>query len=231
MLARNKLVLLSAIIICLGFWLIYMVINLIAVVPSKKIIAPVSMIENRPAGEIVSGLEIVQSLQLYEKEAELIRKLEETQGKLCINLFLANYADRPNEGSIKLTLQQKEIVLEGIIDMSSVKNNSFHKICFSSEDFSKISAGELLIKLAGLEGKQGSSITAWLTSDLKQGVAFINGVNTGKALRFSLTIEENSIIINYSVIALLLVYLALLLVVGLLLVAGNVKDSAREYRR
>ncbi len=230
MFTRERYFLGLAIIIPAGFCLIYLSLDSIISTPEKIIIPPAPMVGNRPAGEIIKGFEITQTLLLSKEKAELIRELQKSQDKLCLSLFLANYSNRVNKGSIELTLQQKETVFEHVIDMSSVKDNAFHEVCFSSGNFSGISAGDLVIKLAGLDGAPGSSITAWLTSDTKQGVAFINGVNSGKALRFAMAIQEDYSLVNYSAIALLVVYLVSLSFVAFLFVIVDKKGANRDIR-
>ncbi|MQR01306.1 hypothetical protein [Glaciimonas soli] len=134
-----------------------------------------------PAGEIVTGFHLKQPVNW--PSLDNITK-QDASSSVCVDLQLANYGDRHNEGTIALTLQANGVSRRVTVDASAIRDNAFHQFCFNDLIFGSIAHEPTNLILEGVNGKPGSSITAWLTADSVYGKAQINGVDSNKSLLF-----------------------------------------------
>jgi len=172
----------------------------------------------RPVGEIVKGFKIQQVIPVECFDVERNTFSHNLIKDVYLEILLANYSNRKNRGTIQVSIEQGKLKTIQNIDMSKVEDNSFHRVCFPVEEFAEFSLkNNLVLKITGLNGKSGSSVTAWLTEDISKGVAGINGVKTDKSLVYGLLFKENAKSISYSALALFLTYMSLLLLlIGIL---------------
>jgi hypothetical protein len=146
------------------------------------------LLEQLPAGEIVTGLSIVQRVRLKNDE----RRSLIGGGPVCLGLMLATY-DRPNSGRAKVSLSLSDATLRFDLAFESVGNNQYHVLCGLLDGWGS-SIGpvgrELVIRIDGAEGAPGSAITVWLTKDISRGTARVDGVDTGRSLMFTVAQPE-----------------------------------------
>ena len=101
---------------------------------------------------------------------------------------------RDNKGKIKVELSQGTKKKVEIIDMSKIKDN---EINFFNLNFLQFKKGEAILKIEGVDGEVGNSVSVHETEDIMYGELFQNGENTEKSLVQRLEFYEiNSIVIG-----------------------------------
>lgn len=101
---------------------------------------------------------------------------------------------RDNKGKIKVELSQGTKKKVEIIDMSKIKDN---EINFFNLNFLQFKKGEAILKIEGVDGEVGNSVSVHETEDIMYGELFQNGENTEKSLVQRLEFyETNSIVIG-----------------------------------
>lgn len=112
------------------------------------------------AGELVDGAEVRQTL---DPEALVRAASDGKRGRICIDVLIATYLDRPNTGSLALRLTYGATTRETLLDVAVVADNSWVRACYAAGDItgrSWASDAELVIR--GVGGTPGASVTAWM---------------------------------------------------------------------
>ena len=122
------------------------------------------------------------------------------QQKIYIPGYITKYGvlfttyGRDNKGKIKVELSQGTKKKVEIIDMSKIKDN---EINFFNLNFLQFKKGEAILKIEGVDGEVGNSVSVHETEDIMYGELFQNGENTEKSLVQRLEFYEiNSIVIG-----------------------------------
>ena len=142
-----------------------------------------ALVEQLPVGDIVAGMQIVQTVSLDADE----RRSLVAEDQICLRLLLATY-NRPNIGRATVSLSVAGAARQFNLPFAAVENNEYHAFCGSLGGQpvpSGLASGNLVIHIEGIEGAPGSSVTAWLTKDVSRGTAVVDGVNTGRSLLFT----------------------------------------------
>jgi hypothetical protein len=141
------------------------------------------LVEQIPVGDIVAGTSIVQTVLINDDERQALA----SGAPVCLGLLLATY-DRPNTGRARVSLAVAGATAQFDLSFATVGNNLYQSFCGALEGkLARSGEGsrELVIRVDGVEGSTGSSVTAWLTQDVSRGTAVVNGSNTGKSLLFT----------------------------------------------
>lgn len=125
--------------------------------------------------EITKNYRITQEIYIPER----IQKLE---------LLLANIHSTENKGKIKISLEQENIKIEKVIDVSKVRSHEMNKINLK---FSKLKKGKALLIIEGIDGEKGSSVVLYKSSDISLGKLTENNISTGKGIVYK--IQYNSL--------------------------------------
>ena len=128
---------------------IYM-LNLLNAKHTKELLSN-KLINNIPAGEIVSGKKLVQRVEIPQS----------IKGNISLEILFATY-NRTNESRLEVTLRQNDVSASKILETKTFKDNSYKRVYF--EDFD-LKDGEAFIEISGIDGSPGNSITVWLTED------------------------------------------------------------------
>lgn len=172
----------------------------------------------RPAGEIVQSFRLSQPLNVQEADV-LARDLSEP---FCVNLLMANYANRRNRGTFAVSVSSAEARQVKIVEADEVLDNRFEKICFEELRFHQIFRKPATLEIAGIDGVPGRSVTAWL-SDAPVGERVqIDGASTDLTLVHTIVLLKSTQ--NYQYNAYFLMLFASLLV-GLILTALRNPDN------
>lgn len=167
-------------------------------------------VATRPVGQITDGTNIAQVISADSFKSEP-KVCPNSIKDVCLKIFMANYCNRKNKGTIRISLEQNSFKVFRNLDMSSIKDNKFHMVSFVGEKLNGFSfIDDLLLRIVGIDGKDGSSVTAWLTQDITKGIAYVNGLNTGMSLICSLQLKSNSDGISIPALSLFYTYLVLL---------------------
>ncbi|MCK5677861.1 MAG: hypothetical protein KAH72_05235, partial [Flavobacteriaceae bacterium] len=152
----------------------------------KTFLTSVKITSKSPAGEITKGFELKQGVKF--KKEDIANHLQlYSDAPLCMDILMANYGDRHNLGSIKFIIKNKMLKDHITIDVSEVKDNKKHKICFKSFMLSDIKDGQFEILIKGINSPSNKAITPWLSTDISQGNVTINNKPLNKALIFSIS--------------------------------------------
>ncbi len=175
-------------------------------------LVPVAWVGGRPAGEIVKDFLLVQAMNIQHSQVHS-REFEEP---FCVNLLMANYANRRNRGSFAVRVIAGDERQEKIIEARDILDNEYQQICFENLRFAQIYRQPAVLEVAGIDGEPGSSVTAWLSATSEGERATVNGEATPFTLVHTIVLQKDSR--NYQYNAYVLMLFASLLV-GLLLTA------------
>lgn len=175
-------------------------------------LVPVTWVGGRPAGEIVKDFLLVQPLNIQQADVHS-RELEEP---FCVNLLMANYANRRNRGSFAVRVIAGDERQEKILDASEILDNEYEKICFENLRFGQIYRQPAVLEVAGVDGEPGRSVTAWLSTTSEGERAVVNGQPTDLTLVHTIVLLKDSQSYQYNAYILMLFAS---LAVGLLLTA------------
>jgi len=178
------------------------------------------------AGEIVQGFLLVQPVRLSAEEARCSREAAGPEARVCARLLLGTYANRKNVGSVRVTMTQPGLELVNVINMRSVRDGALNEVCFPPGRFEGFSPSELALRVEGVNGASGSSITAMMSEEVGRGTALINGEESGKGLVFSLLVERPAPYVSKAVVALSVVYAIMIAILVALAVRAWIPDPA-----
>ena len=123
--------------------------------------------DSLPAGELIADVRLRQSVN-----ADMVQSLDEERSALplCVEVLLANYGNRENRGTIRLGIDLDGRIESREIDVRTVKDNAYHRICFENVTLRDVhEAREVHVLLEGVDSEPGSAVTAWTTRDLGYG--------------------------------------------------------------
>jgi len=87
--------------------------------------------------------------------------------------------ERKNKGKLKIKIIQDKVIVEQIIDIKNIKNNSF--LYLDKTKIKKIK-GEALLEITSLDGETNHSVTLYTSDDISLGSITLNGVSYEKGL-------------------------------------------------
>lgn len=179
---------------------------------------PRNWVEGRPAGEITREFTLSQALDINETEL-----LEREFGEpFCVNLLMANYANRRNRGSFAVTVITPKSRQQKLVAAETVMDNQYHKVCFDELRFEHLYNQDATLEISGVDGEPGRSVTAWLSSAPTGARARVNGQPTELTLVHTVVLLKDTR--NYQLNAYFLLLFAALLG-GVLLTALRHPDT------
>jgi hypothetical protein len=169
---------------------------------SRKVTSPVlgSKLENNvPCGEMVAGFHLRQPVNWDLLDATLLE--QEASREVCVSVFLANYANRMNEGTVALTLQSGDNRYRKAVEAGTVRDNAHHRICFEGLVLGDIVYKPTWVIIEGIDSRPGRAITAWMTTDTTHGTALLDGGRTSdRSLTFRIgTVQDGRAIRRHAV--------------------------------
>ena len=129
------------------------------------------------------------------------------QQKIYIPGYITRYGvlfttyGRNNKGKIKIELSQGRKKKVEIVDMSKIKDNDFHFFNFKFFQFKK---GEAVLRIEGIDGETGNSVSMHETEDIMYGELLQNGEKTEKSLVQRIEFYEVNTIVTGQIIFLFL---------------------------
>lgn len=122
---------------------------------------------NRPFGELVKNIYFSQSVDVQQIK---VTGHENDNAPLCLEVYMANYNDRPNVGQIRVgvVLDGREITKS--VSVEDIRDNAWHRVMLDAVPLSKMyAAHEMKILIAGINSPPGKAVTAWTTRDISCG--------------------------------------------------------------
>lgn len=135
----------------------------------------------------------ITSKQYQLDLTEQITKGKEIQEKIYLPKYIQKYGimfatyNRKNIGFIKIQILQKDNVIEEIVDVSKLEDNAYY---YLKMKFSKLKEGEALLKITGINGKEGQSVSLHRSSDIIYGELIQNNNKTNKSLLHDIKFYE-----------------------------------------
>ncbi len=134
--------------------------------------------DRQPTGEIVAGFVLEQPLAL--RRTDLPRR--ERGQPFCIRLLISNYLDRRNEGEFSLTLSIRDRSQMRVVNAANMRDNVWLPVCFNEFSLNDLLGQPATLTLAGVDGKPGRSVTAWLSPQTHLAGARRDGVELDRSL-------------------------------------------------
>lgn len=178
----------------------------------------VDWVGGRPAGEIVADFRLIQPLNIQDADV-LERDLSEP---FCVNLLMANYANRRNRGTFAVAVGTAEARQVKTVEAAEVLDNQYEKVCFEDLRFHQIYRKPATLEISGIDGVPGRSVTAWLSNTPIGERVQVNGTPTDLTLVHTVVLLKDTK--KYQQNAYLLMLFASLLV-GLLLTALRNREA------
>ena len=138
--------------------------------------------------EITEGIQYSQNINIPRN----IRKF---------GVMFGTYS-RSNQGMLNISIEQEKVKIEKNIDVSKIEDN---KINYIKMNFSKLKKGKAVLTIKGIDGKKGSSISAYKSSDISLGE--INGSQDDRGIIYEMGYYSFN-----SIVKLQLVYLVLTII-------------------
>jgi hypothetical protein len=140
---------------------------------------------NLPAGEVIAGFYLRQPINWALIDEDIL--LHEASNPICVNILLANYSDRDNDGKFALSLKVESDQHQVFVDAKTVIDNKYKRVCYNDILLGDIVYKPVDIILEGINSQSGKAITAWLTYDIVNGsVRLSDGTISDKSLIFSI---------------------------------------------
>ena len=152
----------------------------------KTVLSSIKGDSKSPAGEIDNKFKLSQIVK-FNKQLIVDELLLYEDAPLCVDILMANYGNRRNVGDIEFIIKNKTLEENRKIDVSMVRDNTKHKICFNTIMLSDIIDGQFEFIIKGVNSIPGKAVTAWLGTDISQGYVGINNKKLNKALIFSIS--------------------------------------------
>ena len=164
----------------------------------------------RPAGEIVSGFTLKQSITVTETDLPE----HEFANPICVELQFANYGNRRNTGSFEVRISTNDKVESQTLEASPINDNELEAICFDRFRFEEIYKRDAWLEIRGIDGQPKKSVSVVL-SDLPVGArAEVQGTPTSDTLVLYVAIKKDPgmyRVISYVLITLSALIMALLM--------------------
>lgn len=120
-----------------------------------------------PVGEIIKNLRLDQTVE--------IKKIRQVSKKwlnsfFCVEILMANYSNRENEGRILIGIVLDGNVYNLTINAEDVQDNVYQRCIFNNVTLSDVyKANNLQILIEGIDSVKNKAVTAWSTSDVSAG--------------------------------------------------------------
>lgn len=143
-------------------------INFSAPLKRKYLIDPPLMKDQYPSKPLINEYALNQNIVILPESRREIRRLP-SDANVCVGVFMAAY-DRVNKGTIRASISaDTSVLLDTIIDVSKVTDNSYMNLCFLKSSMDTLAIGHLNIALTSHDGDITNCISSWLTRDTING--------------------------------------------------------------
>jgi hypothetical protein len=147
---------------------------------------PVITLPQHP-GELVAGRTVEQELDWSRLKPWALDRYGENT--LCIAPFFAAYGNRPNRGSLDVTISTPDRSAQARLDMSAPRDNRFYPVCFDALSLEEVAGQNAVLTIRGVDGLLGSSVTTWLTSAHGGLPARVDGASAEHGLVYDVKVQ------------------------------------------
>lgn len=176
------------------------------------------------AGEITPSFHLRQSIRT--DVTDLLPT--EFQHPLCLDIQLANYANRANTGRFKVRVSTASTTEERVLEAKQISDNAMELVCFDSISFQQIHQKDAWVDVRGIDSPAGKSVTAVVSSTAGPPRATINGAASDQTLVYIASIRKDPEL--YQVNSYVLIVFSALLMTALLLGASTLTGTSSASR-
>lgn len=139
-------------------------------------------------GELIAGREVLQPVEWSRLKP--ITRAREPKSPICAAVYFASYGDRRNRGMVGVELLGTGVSGSARIDMATVKDGKFETVCFEGLTLAMVMDQPVQLRLSGLDGKPGSSVTVWLSGHDGSPRAIVDGEESERTLAYELRVRD-----------------------------------------
>ena len=127
---------------------------------------------------------------------------------------------RNNQGVLRISIEQEKVKIEKDIDVSKIEDN---KINYIKMNFSKLKKGKAVLTIRGIDGKKGSSISLYKSSDVSLGE--INGSQDASSFVYEMEYYSFNNIVKLQLLYLILATITYIFIYNL---SKNEKKNSKK---
>jgi hypothetical protein len=144
-----------------------------------------------PLGEIVKGFRFEQKLIVPNNVSAQVFD----DAPLCIQTQMATYGDRSNRGSIDwmvhvLQPSQKQTLR---MDVTNIQDGENRLVCFDQFKHRQLFEQDVRLTVMGVDSLPGQAVTLWMSQNIPDAQATLNGAPTAKSLRLFIGKRKDSL--------------------------------------
>jgi len=171
------------------------------------------------AGEITSEFNLRQSIR-----AEYTDLLpNEFHYPLCLDIQLANYANRLNTGRFRVTVSTATATEQRVLEARYIDDNAMELVCFESIPFQQVFQKDAWVEIQGMDSPRGKSVTTVVSTTAGRPRALINGQASNLTLVYLASIRKDPEL--YQINSYVLVVFSSLLMAALLLASRTLTNK------
>jgi hypothetical protein len=215
----NQFTKLIAALLCFLIFIFFLFSNNYSKEDERVILAAPTISKSTPIGEITNGIRIEQPINW----SPVGNSEFNSSDNICINLLMANYGNRENDGTFSLTLKTENFSKKIIFNANAVKDNSYERFCYKNILLKDIVNKPAALVLEGINSPPSKAITVWMTSDTSRGKVTQGGIVLDSSLIFFINIISKPSVKNIQAI-----FLAILCGLSLLILFWPISVKPNE---
>ena len=139
------------------------------------------------AGEITPTFHLRQSIRTEFTDLQPT----EFHHPLCLDIQLANYANRVNTGRFKVRVSTASTTEERVLEAKYIRDNAMELVCFDGISFQQIHQKDAWVDVQGIDSPAGKSVTAVVSSTAGPPRATLNGAASDLTLVYIASIRKD----------------------------------------
>lgn len=150
-----------------------------------------SPIENPAhAGEMVAERQLIQEIDWSRLKPWVLASSAED--RICVSLYMGTWGKRRNRGSLAVSLEGHRVAEEVLFNVAGTQDNRFHSVCFVEVTLGDVALQPARLKIRGVDGERGRSVTFWLSGHEGAASALIDGERAGRALVYDIQVVSDN---------------------------------------
>lgn len=156
----------------------------------ERIMEPSPIEDAAHAGDLVAGRELRQPIE-WGRVTPLARAKRHEE-PVCAALYFASFGDRRNRGSLLVEWVGSEVVEAVRVDMAEVRDNTFRTVCFEGVRLGAVIDRAAELRIRGVDGELGRSVTLWLSGHAGAPRAWVDGERDPRTLVYDLRVDAGN---------------------------------------
>lgn len=168
-----------------------------AAITARPVAGAQELVRQVPFGELTTGMQVTGVLR---PNILPTLRASDLDRPACVEVLFANYADRQNAGTLRLSFGPPGGGVSArphgvvILEAASVADNRPQRACSADVTVRDVLAEPegVEVRIEGVQGRAGSSVTVWLTEDLTDG-QLLDPVDPQRSLVARIVVEQETI--------------------------------------